>query len=256
MPWPSGVPAVAFLEEADLVIVTHAFGTSCLGYLSILHVKLSLKSVWKLQLVQNSPAGVCYLEDATPVLFGLPWFPVCFEAKFRMPLNLTFKSLNGLGLNTYFRVSQEYSKVFSYMILDILARDLLHSALIWIHTAGQSSELTWCRMHQWQILRDSRGQQIRGAFHPESVTAAYLHLAINAKCNNLLLRRPDTMWQTLSRRSRLFRLCKKCTLELCPPNQASDRCLLHCIAGLTSKWWGSGGPMGAPVVEWVPLVEK
>lgn len=47
----------------------------------------------------------------------------------------------------------------------------------------------------------------------------------------------------------LFQACKKCKLELCLPRHASICCLLHCIVGLSARWFGAWRSSG---YHWTP----
>lgn len=75
--------------------------TSLLDYCNALYIRLSLKSIWKLHLVQNAAAQtvtcVPHRTPATPLLHELHWLPVFFQVQFKL-LVLTFKSLHGMGL--------------------------------------------------------------------------------------------------------------------------------------------------------------
>ena len=61
-----------FLEISDLATMMHALVTSHLDYCNTLYVGLPLKTVWKLQVVQNATArllpGASYREQITPLL--------------------------------------------------------------------------------------------------------------------------------------------------------------------------------------------
>lgn len=81
-------------------MVVNALVRSRLGYCNALCVKLPLKSVWKLPLVQNAAisllTGVGCGDHILPVLAPENWLPICFWTQFRV-LVLTFKVLYGLG---------------------------------------------------------------------------------------------------------------------------------------------------------------
>ncbi|XP_061477973.1 uncharacterized protein LOC133382302 [Rhineura floridana] len=89
-----------YLSREDLTSVVHALVTSRLDYCNALYVGLPLKTVWKLQLVQNAAARLLTRtkrsDHITPVLAHLHWLPICFRAKFKV-LVLTYKALYGAG---------------------------------------------------------------------------------------------------------------------------------------------------------------
>lgn len=62
---------------------------------------LFLKSIWKIQLVQNVAvqvvSGARYMAHVTPLLRKLHWLPLCFWVQFKVP-DVTFKALRSLGL--------------------------------------------------------------------------------------------------------------------------------------------------------------
>ncbi|XP_061466651.1 uncharacterized protein LOC133377174 [Rhineura floridana] len=89
-----------YLDRENLATVIHALVTSRLDYCNALYVGLPLKTVRKLQLVQNAAArvltGIKKYDHITPVLAQLHWLPICFRARFKV-LVLTYKALNGIG---------------------------------------------------------------------------------------------------------------------------------------------------------------
>ncbi|XP_061474960.1 small ribosomal subunit protein uS7 isoform X1 [Rhineura floridana] len=89
-----------YLDSDDLASVVHALVTSRLDYCNALYVGLPLKTVRKLQLVQNAAARLLMWTrrsaHITPVLARLHWLPICFRARFKV-LVLTYKALHGMG---------------------------------------------------------------------------------------------------------------------------------------------------------------
>ena len=92
-PWP-------YLDKQSLMTVMHALVTSRIDYCNVLYVRLPLKTVWRLQLIQNRAAwlvsGGATREHIRPILFKLHWLPVAAQAQFKV-LVLMYKALNGMG---------------------------------------------------------------------------------------------------------------------------------------------------------------
>lgn len=67
----------------------------------MLYIGLPLKSIWKLQLVQNAAMRVVssarYITHLTSLLCELHWLVMGFQVQFKM-LAVTFKALHDLGL--------------------------------------------------------------------------------------------------------------------------------------------------------------
>ena len=93
-------PLCPYLDRDNLASVVYALVTSKLGYCNALYMGLPLKTVQKLQLVQNAAArlitGTRRFEHIRPVLAHLHWLPIRFRAQFKV-LVLTYKALYGLG---------------------------------------------------------------------------------------------------------------------------------------------------------------
>ncbi|KAM6466454.1 uncharacterized protein PHA67_012250 [Liasis olivaceus] len=95
-----------FLDRESLQSVTHALVISHIDYCNALYMGLPLKSIRKLQLVQNAAVrailGAPKMEHAPPLLRELLWVPelhwdlVCFWIQFKV-LAITFKALHGMG---------------------------------------------------------------------------------------------------------------------------------------------------------------
>ena len=87
-----------YLDRDNLASVVHALVTSKLDYCNALYMGLPLKTVRKLQLVQNTAARLITrrFEHIRPILTLLHWLPIRFRAQFKV-LVLTYKALHGLG---------------------------------------------------------------------------------------------------------------------------------------------------------------
>ncbi|KAF7247022.1 putative RNA-directed DNA polymerase from transposon BS [Varanus komodoensis] len=89
-----------YLEDNCLATVTHALVTSRLDFCNALYVRLPLKTVRILQMVQNRAArlrmGTGHYSHITPVLYQLHWLPIKVRAQFKV-LVITYKALNSLG---------------------------------------------------------------------------------------------------------------------------------------------------------------
>ncbi|XP_061487326.1 prostacyclin synthase isoform X4 [Rhineura floridana] len=87
-----------YLDRENLASVVHVLVTSKLDYCNALYVGLPLKTVRKLQLVQNAAArlltGTRRSDHITLILDRLHWLPICFRARFKV-LVLTYKALHG-----------------------------------------------------------------------------------------------------------------------------------------------------------------
>ncbi|XP_061441792.1 uncharacterized protein LOC133364873 [Rhineura floridana] len=109
-----------YLSKEDLTSVVHALVTSCLDYCNALYVGLPLKTVRKLQLVQNAAARLLTRtkrsEHITPVLASLHWLPICFWARFKV-LVLTYKALYGADHDTLRNASSDMNRPVHYVLL-------------------------------------------------------------------------------------------------------------------------------------------
>ncbi|KAK9409653.1 hypothetical protein NXF25_000828 [Crotalus adamanteus] len=89
-----------YLDREALLTVTHALVTSRLDYCNALYMGLPLKSIRRLQLVQNAAArvivGAPRYTHVTPILRELHWFPIGLRVQFKV-LVITFKALYGSG---------------------------------------------------------------------------------------------------------------------------------------------------------------
>uniref|UniRef100_H3A729 Reverse transcriptase domain-containing protein n=1 Tax=Latimeria chalumnae TaxID=7897 RepID=H3A729_LATCH len=88
------------LPYDSLSTLMHAFVASRLDYCNALYAGLPLKSIHRLQLVQNAAArvvkNVCRFDHITPTLRELHWLPIRWRIVFKI-LVLVYKALNGLG---------------------------------------------------------------------------------------------------------------------------------------------------------------
>ncbi|XP_070618653.1 uncharacterized protein, partial [Erythrolamprus reginae] len=89
-----------YLDRESLLTVTHALITSRFDYCNALYMGLPLKSVRKLQIVQNAAAraimGFSKYAHVTPTLRSLHWLPISFRSQFKV-LVMTYKALHGTG---------------------------------------------------------------------------------------------------------------------------------------------------------------
>uniref|UniRef100_A0A8C6X1D0 Reverse transcriptase domain-containing protein n=1 Tax=Naja naja TaxID=35670 RepID=A0A8C6X1D0_NAJNA len=89
-----------YLDRDALRTVTHAFVTSWIDYCNALYMGLPLRTMRRLQLVQNAAAravmGMSRYSHITPLLRELHWLPVALRVRFKV-LVLTYKALHGLG---------------------------------------------------------------------------------------------------------------------------------------------------------------
>lgn len=80
--------------------VTQGLVISQLDYCNAYYVGLTLKSVWKLQLIQKVATWEVLVAPTvahvTPLFWKLHWLPVCFLIKFK-GLVITFKDLHRMG---------------------------------------------------------------------------------------------------------------------------------------------------------------
>ncbi len=90
----------SFMSPKDAESLVHAFITSRLDYCNALFSGLSVRSISRLQYIQNSAARMLtYTKRSahiTPILFNLHWLPVSSRIIYKILL-LTFKSLHGLA---------------------------------------------------------------------------------------------------------------------------------------------------------------
>lgn len=131
----AGVPAVLcpFLEQRDLVTVTHAFVTSRLNYGNVLCLGLPLEMIWKFQLVQNAVAQMLVraskFQHVTPIL----WLPVVFLLRSKV-LVLTHKALSGLRTGYLNECLLKHHPSHTLCSMD--------AALLWVPSAGESQRVT------------------------------------------------------------------------------------------------------------------
>uniref|UniRef100_A0A803T7Y4 Reverse transcriptase domain-containing protein n=1 Tax=Anolis carolinensis TaxID=28377 RepID=A0A803T7Y4_ANOCA len=90
-----------YLKKSDLAMVVHTLVASRLDYCNALYMRLLLKMVRKLQLVQWSVArllkGANYRKGTTLLLKQLHWLSISSQSQFKV-LVITYKALNDLGL--------------------------------------------------------------------------------------------------------------------------------------------------------------
>ena len=89
-----------FLTDNNAKTLVHAFIMFSIDYCNSVFVGLPIKSIQKLQYIQNSAARVLThtkrSAHITPILFQLHWLPVLSRIKFKILL-LTFKALHNLA---------------------------------------------------------------------------------------------------------------------------------------------------------------
>uniref|UniRef100_A0A8D0BC31 Reverse transcriptase domain-containing protein n=1 Tax=Salvator merianae TaxID=96440 RepID=A0A8D0BC31_SALMN len=89
-----------YLDRESLLTVAHALITSRIDYCNALYMGLPLKSVRRLQVVQNAAAraisGLPRYASVSPTLRELHWLPVSLRTQFKV-LVVTYKALHGLG---------------------------------------------------------------------------------------------------------------------------------------------------------------
>lgn len=69
-------------------MLIHALVTSRLDYYNVIYVGIPLKTMWKLQLVQNTAACTIlptpWFTYVTPLLCDLHWLPIVFKVQFKL----------------------------------------------------------------------------------------------------------------------------------------------------------------------------
>lgn len=87
-----------FVDQELLLMISHALFTSQLDICNVLYMGLSLKSIQKLQWIQNAMTwtvlGTSQYDQKTPLLCELHYFSVGFQGQFHV-LVATYKVLWG-----------------------------------------------------------------------------------------------------------------------------------------------------------------
>ncbi len=98
------------MSNAEMLI--HAFMTSRLDYCNALLSGCSTRLINKLQMVQNAAANVLTrtrkYDHISPVMLTLHWLPIKHCIDFKILL-ITYKALNGLGLQYLRKLLSHYS---------------------------------------------------------------------------------------------------------------------------------------------------
>ena len=100
-----------YLDTGTLTTLVHALVVSRIDYCNARYVRLPLRLMRKLQVVQSMAArllsGVKRFHHISPTLATLHWLPNCFHIDFKV-LTITYKALNSLGprylLSAFFRL--------------------------------------------------------------------------------------------------------------------------------------------------------
>lgn len=106
-----------FLDQETLLSDTHPLVISEMDYYNVLYIGQVLKSIWKLQLVQNvAVLGVPAVVHVTPLLHKLHWVAVCFWIQIKV-LVITVKALHDMRPG-YLRNHLNYINL-SYLIKQV-----------------------------------------------------------------------------------------------------------------------------------------